>query len=378
MARTRKKTKPDTGAPDEDAAAVLAGIEEMAYHPPLSWSPERTGAVAADLLDADLLDTDLLDGDPLDLDRPHPDPLDVDLGPLDPQPLAEGEPLAYAETLAYVRRLARAGAPADDDPLAHRDGLDDPFAARDSPAYREAHLVNGFGAVIDRSAPGAATSDATWGRRLRRGARVAVWSLPAAAACLALAGIWGWPAMGRDPAGVSPGTWLVVTVSGLVLGLVGVVAMSALLASNGGRRWSLVALGAALTGTVLLAPVLGVIGLARPSLTRVAASLPPGVAADLEHRIVQGTVSRWLGLTGLVLLAAGWLALGCAVIASRVLNRADGYLLGGMVAIAILGGYLGWRFLLVVAAMVLLAATLGLAWTASRLTPEGARHPDDD
>jgi len=32
---------------------------------------------------------------------------------------------------------------------------------------------------------------------------------------------------------------------------------------------------------------------------------------------------------------------------------------------------MSWQFLITVAAMVVLAAGLGLAWTASRLTPDG-------
>ena len=74
---------------------------------------------------------------------------------------------------------------------------------------------------------------------------------------------------------------------------------------------------------------------------------------------------------GLILLSVGWLAFGCAVLASGVLNRVDGYLVLCAVAIGVLAAYLSWQFLITVAAMVLLAAGLGLAWTASRLTPDG-------
>jgi hypothetical protein len=75
---------------------------------------------------------------------------------------------------------------------------------------------------------------------------------------------------------------------------------------------------------------------------------------------------------GLVLIAVAGLALGCGVLATRTMNRADGWLILVAVALAVAGAYVGWQFLLVLAGMALLAASLGIAWTASRLTPDGA------
>ena len=71
------------------------------------------------------------------------------------------------------------------------------------------------------------------------------------------------------------------------------------------------------------------------------------------------------------------LALGCAVLACGVLKRADGYGLLAAVGVAVLAAYLSWPFLLVVAAMIALAAGLGIAWSAVRLAPDGS-SPDDD
>lgn len=221
------------------------------------------------------------------------------------------------------------------------------------------------------------TPEAAWGRSLRHFARAAVWTLPVSAVCVALSGMWGWPTRTAEPSGESPGTWLVVTMAGLVLGLAGVLAMTALLSSTPGRRWSLAALSLVLTGTVLLAPVLGVLALARPAVSRLSDRLGPDTAADLEARFFDNTISRWLGLGGLALLAAGWLAFGCAVLAARVLNRVDGYLVLCAVVIGVVAAYLSWQFLITIGAMVLLAAGLGLAWTAARLTPDG-RTPVDD
>jgi Amt family ammonium transporter len=235
-------------------------------------------------------------------------------------------------------------------------------------SYQE--LLGGLGERPFDS-PRPVTPEAAWGRTLRRFARSAVWTLPMAAVCLALSGMWGWPTRAAEPAGESPGTWLVVTVFGLILGLAGVLAMTALLSATPGRSWSVGALVLVLTGTVLLAPVLGVLALARPSVTRLAGRLGPDTAADLDNRFLDNAVSRWLGVGGLALLAAGWLSFGCAVLASGVLSRVDGYLVLCAVTVAVLAAYVSWQFLITVAAVILLAAGLGLAWTAYRLRPDG-------
>ena len=77
-----------------------------------------------------------------------------------------------------------------------------------------------------------------------------------------------------------------------------------------------------------------------------------------------------------MLLAAGWLCLAVAVLAAGVLNRIDGALLAGTVAVATIAAYAHLQFLVVIAAMLALAAGLGLAFTASRLNPDGVPPPD--
>lgn len=205
-----------------------------------------------------------------------------------------------------------------------------------------------------------------WARALRRFARVAVWALPGAAICIAVAGVQGWPTAAAPDTG-SGGSWLVLTTAGLVLAVVGVVAISALLAATPGSWCAAAAVVAVITGSLLLAPVLGLVGLARPAGSR----LGDGVAAVLEAQVFETAVTRWFGLLGLVLLGVAGIALGCAVLAAGTLNRGDGWLVFTAVALAGVSAYTGWQFLLVIAAMSLLAAGLGLAWTASRLTPDG-------
>jgi hypothetical protein len=59
------------------------------------------------------------------------------------------------------------------------------------------------------------------------------------------------------------------------------------------------------------------------------------------------------------------------ILASEVLNRFDGWLVLAGVGVAVVGAYLSWPFLLTLACMALLAAALGVAWNASRLTADG-------
>jgi hypothetical protein len=219
------------------------------------------------------------------------------------------------------------------------------------------------------------TLDAAWERSLRF-ARSAMWALPAGAFGFAVTGVWGWPTPTAGPAGQSPGAWLVTAVLSLALALVGAVALAALLSATPGRKPAAAALVSMLTGTVVFVPVLGLIGVARPAIARLPAQIRPEVAGSLDGRLLDGLVVRWLGIGGLVLIGAGWALMGAAVLVSGMLNRVDGLMLLLSVSVAVGSAYLDWPFLLVVAAMIMVAAGLGLSWTAWRLTPAG-EVPDD-
>jgi Amt family ammonium transporter len=219
--------------------------------------------------------------------------------------------------------------------------------------------------------------DAAWARTLRF-ARSATWTLPAGAFGFALVGVWGWPTPAAGPTGQAASAWLVITLISLALTLVGGVALTGLLGATPGRYPAAGALVAMLTGTVVFVPVVGLVGVARPAIANLPAQIRVGgMAGSLDARLLDGPLVRWLGAGGLVLLGAGWFAMGCAVLISGVLNRVDGTLLMLAVSVAVTAGYLSWQFLLVIAAMVMVAGGLGLAWTAWRLAPDG-QLPDDD
>ncbi len=227
--------------------------------------------------------------------------------------------------------------------------------------------LSGVDALLDAGVVEAALPppDPNWAPRVRAFARPAVWAVPGAAVALSVASVWGVPRPHDPPAGASPGAWLMLTAFGLGLALVGAIALTTLVIATPGRGWALTGLVLAVLGTVLSAPALGVIGLARPA----AEHLGDKPAAAFEADLAGGTVMRWLGVGGLLLLAAGWALLACAILASRVLNRGDGYLLLAAVAFGLAAVGLSTP-LLTISALALLAAGLGLGWTIGRTAPE--------
>jgi Amt family ammonium transporter len=222
--------------------------------------------------------------------------------------------------------------------------------------------------------------DDEWAPALRSFARAMVWCLPAAAIFLALSAGFGWPTADTEPTLVSPGTWVVVTAFGFALWLAGVVALAALAAASPIRPWGFVAVLATTFGTALLAPVVGAAGFARPAISRTAQGIAndpniSGAADQMQRSLLDNTVGRWLLVGGSVLLAIGAIAVVGMILGSRVLQRHDGWLVLIAIGLAVVAAYLGWSFLLTLGAMVLLAASLGLAYTVSRIAPDGSAPP---
>ena len=198
-------------------------------------------------------------------------------------------------------------------------------------SYSEDYSDDDSDPVLDALALGLAgprqrVSDLQWAGQLRRFGRAAVWCLPAAVAALAVTSWWGWPAPGAEPHGASPGTWLLVTVLGLTLWAVGLVAVTALAVSTPGRPWAVASLLLGLSGALALAPMLGVLG-ARPAGGEPEPRIPsaPSTPSSSKARSAAGST-----VGGLLLLALSAVALAMTILASEVLNRFDGWLvLGG-------------------------------------------------
>lgn len=239
---------------------------------------------------------------------------------------------------------------------------------------------NVLGLNYSTVAPRAFVGDDGWARSLRSFAQAAVWLMPAGVVLLALSSVFGVPTATSEPQLVSAGTWVVVTTLGLGLWLLGVVALAALVATSRARGWAIVAVVASALGVALVGPLIGVSGLARPAVTRTAQGVEndPNIA-DAAARMQQGMLDhaagRWLIFAGGVLLALGALAVVFTILGSRVLQRHDAWLMLVGVGLAIVAASLAWDFLFTLGAMVVLAATLGLAYTASRIAPDGTPPP---
>jgi hypothetical protein len=237
-----------------------------------------------------------------------------------------------------------------------------------------------LGLTYSTVAPRTPVHEDGWAGSLRAFGRGAVWLLPVGVVFLALSSVFGAPTATSEPSLVSPGTWVVVTTLGLGLWLGGVVALAALTAATRVRRWGMVAVLASALGVALLGPVVGVDGFARPAIARTARGISDdpnigGAAGRMQHAMLSNAAGRWLIVGGGLLLAIGAVAVVVTILGSRVLQRHDGWLMLIGVGLALAAGYLAWGFLFTLAAMVMLAGALGLAYTASRIAPDGTPPP---
>jgi len=193
-----------------------------------------------------------------------------------------------------------------------------------------------------------ARAAAEWAAQVRRFSRSTLWALPVAAIALGLSGWFGRP----PPGGFQAFRWLVLAQLALASGLLGVIALTGLLIVTKARRWALVALLVTIAGVVTLGPVAGLVAV-----------------VDRSGRDGAGVFV--VGIAGVVLAVLGWVVLGAAVIKSGLLNGSDGVLLMAGAGAAGLAALVGQSVLQVIAAMLLLAAGLGIAWSGSRLTADG-------
>jgi hypothetical protein len=100
-----------------------------------------------------------------------------------------------------------------------------------------------------------------------------------------------------------------------------------------------------------------------------------GVAGRMQDGLLNHATGRFLLVSGILLLAIGAIAVAGAIFRSRVLQRHDAALILVAVAIAVVAAFLAWPFVLTLALMVMLAGALGLAYTVSRIAPDGTPPP---
>jgi hypothetical protein len=243
-----------------------------------------------------------------------------------------GKPLAGPEPATVVLPAAAPDSAAAPGPAGDLGPAGDPATAAAAEALA---LIGAAQAERVRQVRNAAE----WARSLRRFARRAVWAVPAAAALFAFAG----------PTGIQ----LAAALGALALGELGVIALAGLFAGTAARHLGLAALLATLAGTVLAAPALGAAAVAAP--------------VGLANQVLVGV--------GVAALMAGWLALAAGVMVGGVLNGSDAVVLTVAIAAGGASVLFGLTLLRVVAAVLLLAAGLGIASMASRVNPEDGAAP---
>jgi hypothetical protein len=211
----------------------------------------------------------------------------------------------------------------------------------------------GFGALVVKPElmPCGPATNASWAWSLRRFARAMVWALPLYAVVYGLVTLGSFAGAGQpvyltDERPLHLFGWL----AAIWLGVMALVALTALLAATRSRRMAVAALMVGTAGVALTLPFAGL-----PGQTPVY----PGDA-------------RLFVLFGATVYSLGWALMGWALSRSGVFTYGDGFLL--MVA----GPMLGTVGLLVetvqtIGALLTLAAGIGVVWRAGRLLPVGPR-----
>lgn len=215
-------------------------------------------------------------------------------------------------------------------------------------------------------------SQPSWARAVRRFARLAMWSLPAYAVLLGAATLVRVPDPKADFAGyaayVTGGHFRFAHLAALVavwVGLLGLLALTLLLAGTPGGAAATGGLLAGLAAAVLSLPLRGLDAFARPAIgwSYLRGDIGPAV---MINDGVSGSAAAVIAALAVALGTLAWLLTGQAVRRCGVLNPADGVLLMVAAPLLGLGGvYLG--MLATVGALLLLAGVLGVTWTASRM-----------
>jgi hypothetical protein len=215
---------------------------------------------------------------------------------------------------------------------------------------------------------------ARWAQTLRRFGRYAVWAVPVYAVLAGIVALRHDPSFDTDvkayEAYLDRDRFTVGHISAVVglafFGLVALVGVTALLAGVRGRRLAGTGLVLGLAGAALLLPEVGTLVVRQEAARN--ALLHGDFSAVVLNAQVRGGGAVAAVLIGALVLTAAWILVGVAVWRSRVMQRTDGVLLMISSPLLYLGGFL-LRMLPVLGALLLLAAGMGLAFTATRLTP---------
>ena len=207
-----------------------------------------------------------------------------------------------------------------------------------------------------------------YARTLRRFGRYAAFAVPAYAIVTGIATLRDRP---RVPLDSDWRQWGLVMATGFLV-LVSFTALALLLAGTVGRRFAIGGLLAGFAGTVVLLPM----GTLTPQAPAAARPLVTGDWAKVVFADgLRGKTAVIVVLTGAGLMILAWWLLAIAVLRSRLLARTDAAFMIVAAPLLYLGG-LGLRMVPTMGALLLLAAGMGVACTAARLTPGREEPPD--
>jgi hypothetical protein len=166
---------------------------------------------------------------------------------------------------------------------------------------------------------------------------------------------------------------LVGSIGGTVVGILGIVGLTVILARTRVARSALGAGTVAIVGSSLLLPVIGVAAFAQPAIGDAAQA---GVAgAQQIDSDIYGTLAIAVGVAAALAFTVGLAWLGVAVARSGVLPRWSGWLLVAAGLFMGVSGFLIWQ-LRPIGAACLLVGGLGIAWHAPRADKTAAARDD--
>jgi hypothetical protein len=158
---------------------------------------------------------------------------------------------------------------------------------------------------------------------------------------------------------------IVLSIVGAGIGALGLLALFAYLALRVRSRLASVGLAMAVVANVMMTAVFGMAGVAQPAIGRLYLAGNTADAVAINNDMYGGPLMA-TAATGLLFLVIGMVALGIAITRSRVLPRWAG--IGMTVGIVVFApiGFILADFVQSIGAVLLVASTLWLAYSARR------------